>query len=86
MMNCEPISKYEKAYLIGARMLQLEAGELPVYTVDNTDLSSNSLIDIAENDVKSGILKYVIWRNDGRGSNIEYEVLQNFMCTCVTTL
>lgn len=73
------LTLYEKAYLIGIRVLQLEGGAIPL-----TDLHPNTNIDdIAEADVNSGLLPFIIRRRAPGGKHVAVRVLKNMRCAKV---
>lgn len=47
------LNKYERAHLIGIRILQLEGGQFPV----SRDMENKSIPEIAEQDIRSGKLR-----------------------------
>ena len=67
------LTKYERARVIGARALQLALGAPPLIRVDST----NDPIEIAEEELKAGVLPIVIRRRlpDGKYQDIPLRYL-----------
>lgn len=78
-MQYEDVNKYELAYIIGVRMLQLEAGAVPVSTFGE----NVTTMEIAREDVRSGLLPYVIYRRGAHG-DVPYKVTRDFKCRRVS--
>lgn len=77
MMNV--LTQYEKAHLIGIRLLQLQQGAIPVSTENIHDMT---MIEIAERDIQSGKLPLVLKRHSYNPNDSFFvEVLPNFVCT-----
>lgn len=77
------LTRYEKAHIIGIRMLQLQHGAMPV---SNENVHNLSIFDIAERDIKSGEINYVLKRKSYDTNNSSFvRVLPNYMCETIAT-
>lgn len=74
------ITKYEKAYILGIRLLELEGGEMPVFSTNPKDYIHLTMADIAEKDVKSGKLPYILQRKCSRQESYLVKVVANYGC------
>lgn len=74
------LTRYERAHLIGVRLAQLEAGSLPVFTSDPECYRNLDLMAIAERDVQSGALQWVIDRRVTKSNVTRMRLLPDFRC------
>ena len=74
------LTRYERAYLIGVRLAQLEGGSLPVFSLDPIVYRHLDLMTIAERDVQSGALKWTIDRRVAKNHVTTMVLLPDFRC------
>lgn len=74
------MSSYQRAYLIGIRLMQLNEGAIPATTYDN-NRARMPLTEIARNDVRSGKLNLVLRMYHPDGTPMDARVLPNFYIT-----
>lgn len=89
------LSKYERAILIGMRLMQLEGGAFPVNDIDIRRMNINNvsnieddskcnistlMIDIAERDIDSGNLPFIISRILPNGNRCDMKLGSNNQC------
>ena len=74
------LTRFERAHLIGTRLLQLENGALPCFTQDPSAYQHMALMEIAQRDVESGHLKWTLERRSQNGTVVFNRLLAEFRC------